>query len=134
MAKIANIGGTVGAFWAAEVIANTRDMYPFTLATRTKGGNVMYYNFNELIGEGEQGHGWQPASAVVNPSLNLTVGDYNGVLTRTNRPFVLRPTGCSAELDVWPNIPGDVLGEIADGWYMVNTEGFDVNSSFPYQD
>lgn len=134
LAKIANIGGTVGAFWAAEVIANTRDMYPFTLATRTKGGNVMYYNFNELIGEGEQGHGWQPASAVVNPSLNLTVGDYNGVLTRTNRPFVLRPTGCSAELDVWPNIPGDVLGEIADGWYMVNTEGFDVNSSFPYQD
>lgn len=134
LAKIANIGGSVDAIWAAEVIANTRDMYPFTLATRTQGGNVMYYNCNELIGEGEQGHGWQPASTVVNPTLNLTVGDYNGVLTRTDRPFVVRPTGCNAELDVWPKIPGDILGEIADGWYMVNTEGFDVNSSFPYQE
>jgi hypothetical protein len=130
LSRIGTAGQTISTIWEKEVRGGDKDYYPFYMATRVYGGATTYYNYDEKQGDGIANHGWQSSSTiVVNP--DFTVGDYQGVLAPTNSPYSLRPNGSDSELDVWPAVPGELLSAAPeDGWYIVDTEGFDVASTW----
>lgn len=125
VARLCGIGESVqAAHFLGSGLINKGPYYAFTPAKKSGTGiPTQYYIYNQRQGDGVSGHGWQSIDRVF---------DYNGLLVPTNNSYSLIPNGASSELDVWPQIPGDLLSNtlsnLPDGWYIDNTGGLANNS------
>ena len=125
VARLCGIGDNVQAsHFLGSGLINKGPYYAFTPAKKSGTGiPTQYYIYNQRQGDGVSGHGWQSVDRVF---------DYNGLLVPTNSAYSLIPNGASSELDVWPQIPGDLLSntlsKLPDGWYIDNTGGLENNS------
>ena len=131
VAYLCGIGDNVSATqFLGSALISRGPYYAFTPAKKSGNGfSTQYYIYNQKKGDGVSGHGWQSADRAF---------PYDGLLVPTRSTYSLIPNGASSEIDVWPQIPEDLIpnttSKLPDGWYIETTGGLESNCSTDFDD